>query len=461
MEEAIWGVLAVGSDGKKTDFKSSSQIKIIYHESTGNIKEIIITTPSYYVTRFILFHHQTDIRDAVAQALKTINHKGPIPNITINERSRETTEAAEITIPRSTSPLPTKSGEYHSSRIDKEHTLKNIVVCEKNMKGVKLAQRVINEFQKTPRKASQSNEHAVIYGNSGIGKTHILHAIANEIIGHNKNVNIIYITSSDFLQRMTDSIKNKTMDEFKRIYSSADLLLVDDIQLLAGKPKTLTEFLEIFNQLAAKKRPIILACDKPPRDITQIPEQLKTRLCNCMLCRIERPELEARTEIVRINARKNRIKIDKQCAHYIASAVDSSVRHLEGAVKTIKATADYPKREITIGLIAEALQDIIPEPQLKFSIPKIQQEVAKFYERPVAEIKSSSRNPSLVLARQLAMFLCRELTNSSTTEIGVEFGGKNHSTVLYSCQTLERRMQASPDIQKAYRKITTTLHSYV
>lgn len=340
-----------------------------------------------------------------------------------------------------------------TSYIDSKNTLKNFIPCEANLLGLELARSTISGWTDSATSAKPFHGASIICGSSGMGKTHLLHAIANEINRVNKKPNIVYVTAEHFVvcmaNAMRSSTRGKDIDDFKKAFCHADLLLVDDMQFFAGKDKTQQEFLHIFNAVQERGKSLVVSCDKPPQKMAGLLNQLKTRLSRSLITPIDKPDAEARAKIVKGNARKFNFALDDTCCEYIALRIDRSLRDLEGAVKMVVFYAQTLNKEPNIDLINRALKDILPAVVEKVSIACIQKGVAAHYDLSVADLSSSKRNASVALARQMAMFLCRELTSHSTTEIGVAFGGKNHSTVLYSCGIFEKLLKQDKSGLKA------------
>ncbi len=333
----------------------------------------------------------------------------------------------------------------YTSYIDSRHTLKNFIPCEANLLALELARGVISSWSVGTDDEKPHNGASIICGASGLGKTHLLHAIANEINKSNKKPNIVYVTAEHFVvcmaKAMTSKNKSKEIAGFKEAFCHADLLLVDDVQFFAGKEKTQQEFLHIFKTILENGKSLVVSCDQPPQKMGGLLNQLKTRLSRCLITPLDKPDVQARAQIVKANARKFNFVLDDTCCEYIALRIDRSLRDLEGATKMVVFYAQTLKKEPSIDLINRALKDIIPAVIEKVSIARIQKAVSAHYDIPLDDLLSTKRHASITLARQMAMFLCRELTSHSTTEIGATFGGKNHSTVLYSCVSFEKLLK--------------------
>ncbi len=273
-----------------------------------------------------------------------------------------------------------------------------------------------------------------IYGGVGLGKTHLMNAIGNNILEQNKNAKILYLHSEKFVVDMVRALQHNKIDNFKEYYRSADALLIDDIQFFAGKERSQEEFFHTFNALLEGKCQIVLTCDRYPKEVNGLDERLKSRFGSGLTQSIEPPELETRVAILQKKAAAMNISLDVEVAFFIAKCIQSNVRELEGALRRVMANAQFTGREITLGFVKEALHDLISLQNKLVTIENIQKTVAEYYKIRISELLSAKRNRSLARPRQLAMALAKELTNHSLPEIGDAFGGRDHTTVLHACR---------------------------
>lgn len=275
-----------------------------------------------------------------------------------------------------------------------------------------------------------------------------MQAIGHRMLDRNPNANVKYISSESFANDFINSIQNRTQEEFRNEYRTVDLLLVDDIQFFADKEGTQEEFFHTFNTLYNTKKQIVLTCDRLPNEIPKLQERLVSRFKWGLSVDITAPDLETRTAILRKKAIAEKLEIPDDALSYIASQIDSNVRELEGALVRVQAFSTMKNADITIGLAAEALKDLKESKhQAGLTIPQIQNQVAKYFKISLDDLKGHKRNKNIVMPRQIAMYLSRELTDSSLPKIGQEFGGKDHTTVLHSCDKIAKLLESDLNIQ--------------
>ena len=287
-----------------------------------------------------------------------------------------------------------------------------------------------------------------IYGNSGLGKTHLLYAICNEISFRHPQMNILYIKGDEFTNEMIEAIRHGTTQEFRQRYRKADILLVDDIQFIAGKESTQEEFFHTFNSLYESKRQIVLTSDRPAKDIATLEERLLTRFEWGLTADIQPPDFETRLAIIRRKAELLDITIPENVCEYIANRLKNNIRQLEGTVKKMKAYHLLNGQAPSITTAQAAISDIINNDQpTPFTVEKIIEEVARTFGVTSDEIRSAKRSANISKARQMAMYVVREITQLPTEAIGIEFGGRDHSTVVYALQQMEKNLQKDSKIK--------------
>jgi chromosomal replication initiator protein len=275
-----------------------------------------------------------------------------------------------------------------------------------------------------------------IYGGVGLGKTHLMNAIGNNILKQNRSAKILYLHSEKFVADMVRALQHNKIDSFKEFYRSADALLIDDIQFFAGKERSQEEFFHTFNVLLEGNCQIVLTCDRYPKEVNGLDERLKSRFGWGLTQSIEPPELETRVAILQKKASSIGTNLDTEVAFFIAQCIQSNVRELEGALRRVIANSQFTGKEITLGFAKEALRDLVSLQNKMVSIDNIQKTVANYYKIRMSDLLSAKRNRSLARPRQLAMSLAKELTNHSLPEIGDAFGGRDHTTVLHACKKI-------------------------
>lgn len=296
------------------------------------------------------------------------------------------------------------------------------------------------------------------YGGVGLGKTHLMHAIGHQMLQSQPNAKVNYVSSETFANDFINSIQNKTAEEFRQEYRNVDLLLVDDIQFFAEKEATQEEFFHTFNALYNEGKQIVLTSDRLPNEIPKLQERLVSRFAWGLSVDITPPDLETRTAILRKKAAAERLEIPDDTLSYIAGQIDSNIRELEGALVRVQAFAAMNSEDISTSLAADALKTLKSgkgHPQL--SILQIQEEVAKYYHIQLKDLKGKKRVKSIVVPRQIAMYLARELTDNSLPKIGAEFGGKDHTTVIHAHEKIQQLMDSSVSMQNEVSEIKNFL----
>ncbi|ALS36584.1 chromosomal replication initiator protein DnaA [Enterococcus rotai] len=298
------------------------------------------------------------------------------------------------------------------------------------------------------------------YGGVGLGKTHLMHAIGHQMLQNRPDAKVKYVSSETFTNEFINSIQTKNSEQFRKEYRNVDLLLVDDIQFLAEKEATLEEFFHTFNDLYNENKQIVLTSDRPPNDIPKLPERLVSRFAWGLSVDITPPDLETRIAILRKKADAERLEIPDDTLSYIAGQIDSNIRELEGALVRVQAFATINGEDITTSLAADALKSLKSVgSQNHLSILQIQEEVAKYYHIQLKDLKGKKRVKSIVVPRQISMYLSREMTDNSLPKIGAEFGGKDHTTVIHAHEKIQQLMEKDPTIQKEVGEIKNLLNS--
>tara|TARA_B100001029_G_scaffold59927_1_gene48423 strand:+ start:3707 stop:5056 length:1350 start_codon:yes stop_codon:yes gene_type:complete len=296
-----------------------------------------------------------------------------------------------------------------------------------------------------------------IYGGVGLGKTHLMHAVGNELLSKDPSKKIAYVHSEKFVSDMVKSLQLGAISEFKQYYRSLDALLIDDIQFFAKKEQSQEELFHTFNSLLEKGSQMILTCDRYPKEIDGLEDRLKSRLGWGLPVVIEPPELETRVAILLSKAQSLNHALDEESAFFIAQKVRSNVRELEGALKRVVANSNFTGREITVDLIKDSLKDLLAIQARQVSVDNIQKTTAEYYNIKLSDLLSKRRSRSVARPRQMAMFLAKELTNYSLPEIGESFGGRDHTTVIHACKKIQELRNFNLDIEEDYRKLLRVL----
>ena len=297
----------------------------------------------------------------------------------------------------------------------------------------------------------------LIYGSSGLGKTHIMHAIGNAVLQKNPSATIVYLHSEKFVQDMVRALQQNSINAFKDYYRSIDVLLIDDIQFFAGKERSQEEFFHTFNTLLEKKHQIVLTCDKYPKEIVGLEDRLKSRFGCGLPVSIEAPDMETRAAILLKKAAQVNVNLPQEVAFFIAKKIPFNVRDLEGALRRVIANSQFTGREITTEFTKEALHDLITLKDKLVNIDNIQKTVAEYYKIRVADLSSKNRKQNVTRPRQMAMCLARELTSHSFPEIGDNFGGRDHTTVMNACKKINSLKESDNKISEDYSNLLRTL----
>ncbi|MDX5474184.1 MAG: chromosomal replication initiator protein DnaA [Bacillaceae bacterium] len=297
-----------------------------------------------------------------------------------------------------------------------------------------------------------------IYGGVGLGKTHLMHAIGHYVIEHNPAAKVVYLSSEKFTNEFINSIRDNKAVDFRNRYRSVDVLLIDDIQFLAGKEQTQEEFFHTFNTLHEESKQIVISSDRPPKEIPTLEDRLRSRFEWGLITDITPPDLETRIAILRKKAKAEGLDIPNEVMLYIANQIDSNIRELEGALIRVVAYSSLINKDINADLAAEALKDIIPSSKPKVTtIADIQKMVGQHYNVKLEDFKAKKRTKSVAFPRQIAMYLARELTDYSLPKIGEEFGGRDHTTVIHAHEKISKLLQTDTQLQKQVQTITDNL----
>jgi chromosomal replication initiator protein len=369
--------------------------------------------------------------------------------ISTDKKAQSSQRKADV-VPAWKTTKETKNNHVYHSGINHKHTFDSFVEGKSNQLAVAAAKQVAEN----PGKAYNP---LFLYGSTGLGKTHLLHAVGNQIMVEKNNAKVVYMHSERFVQDMVKALQNNAIEEFKNYYRSVDALLIDDIQFFANKERSQEEFFHTFNSLLEGNQQIILTSDRYPKEINGVEDRLKSRFGWGLTIAIEPPELETRVAILMKKAEENKIKLPEEVAFFIAKRLRSNVRELEGALNRVIANANFTGKAITIDFVKDALKDLLALQEKLVTIENIQKTVAEYYKIKVSDLLSKRRSRSVARPRQVAMALAKELTNKSLPEIGDGFGGRDHTTVLHACRKIAELKEESNNIKEDYSNLIRTL----
>jgi chromosomal replication initiator protein len=292
---------------------------------------------------------------------------------------------------------------------------------------------------------SRSYNPLFIYGGVGLGKTHLMHAVGHYVLQHDRNLILTYISSERFMNEVINAVRYDRILDFRERYRCVDVLLVDDVQFIAGKEGTQTEFFHTFNALYDSQKQIVISSDCPPREILSLEERLRSRFEWGLIADIQPPDLETKVAILKKKADTEQVPLADNVAMYIAGKIKSNIRELEGSLIRLIAYASLTGQEINLPLAQQVLRGIIDHEDRVITIENIQKFVAEYYKLKLTDLKSRNNSKSIAMPRQVAMYLCKSLTHASLPEIGRSFGGKHHSTVIHSIRKVEELRRTNPD----------------
>jgi len=405
-------------------------------ESDGQIK---LLAPNRFVLDWVKQHHFAKIEETIHEF-----SNGTL-NLILEIGSKKSAAPAATTIAK-----PAETKKASPNFLNKAFTFDNFVEGKSNQ----LAKAASIQVSENIGKAYNP---LLIYGSSGLGKTHMMHAIGNAVLQKNPSATIVYLHSEKFVQDMVKALQQNSINTFKEYYRGVDVLLIDDIQFFAGKERSQEEFFHTFNTLLEKKHQVVLTCDKYPKEIIGLEDRLKSRFGWGLPVSIEPPDMETRAAILMKKAHLANVDLPQEVAFFIAKRIPSNVRDLEGALRRVIANAQFTGREITTEFTKEALHDLISLQDKLVNIDNIQKTVAEYFKIRVADLSSKNRRQSITRPRQMAMCLARELTSHSFPEIGEAFGGRDHTTVMNACKRISELKEADSKVAEDYSNLLRTL----
>lgn len=346
--------------------------------------------------------------------------------------------------------MASRSAAPSAYDLNPDFTFESFVVGRSNEMAKAAAQQVAEN-------AGQSYNPLLLYGGVGLGKTHLMQAVGNQIQKNSPGKTVVYLHSQRFVQDMVTALQQGTMQDFMNYYRSVDALLIDDIQFFAKKLRSQEEFFHVFNALLERGHQMVLTCDRYPREIEGLEERLKSRFVWGLTMAVEPPELEHRVAILLKKAEQEGVELPPDVAFFIAERIRSNVRELEGALKRVIANAHFTGKPVTIDQVRLALRDLIAIQERQVGIDNIQRTVADYFKIKLSDLHSKRRNRAVARPRQVAMALAKELTSHSLPEIGDAFGGRDHTTVLHACRKVGELRESSGDLAEDYKNLVRLL----
>jgi len=413
---------------------------------SGNL--LTVEVPNKFIKDWIKDNYKTIIEETLS-TVGTVNYK---IDIKINKKNKKINNEEADESPKNIKIIEnTKNiGEQNLLNINNKYTFDSFVSGPSNQFAHAAAMAVSNN-------PATTYNPLFIYGGVGLGKTHLINAIGNEIYKNNNKTKICYYSSEKFTNELINSLRHAKMEEFRNKFRSIDILLIDDIQFIAGKKSTQEEFFHTFNALYESHKQIVVTSDKFPKEIPDLEERLRSRFEWGLIADIQAPDTETKQAILKMKADQNKIKLPEDVIYFLANAISNNVRELEGYLIRIGAYSSLTSTPIDIEMAKKVLKNILIENSREITIEKIQKKVADHFQIKVNDIKSSKRLKSIVFPRQVAMYICRNMTNLSYPEIGAKFGGKDHSTIIHAIKKIERNMQEDIQTKTVIEKLIDKL----
>ncbi|MEY8000725.1 chromosomal replication initiator protein DnaA [Clostridium sp. Mt-5] len=431
--------------GEITEVSFNTWIKSITPVSIEN-DNFILSVPND-LTKGILSSKYTNL---ISNALKLITSKKYNIKFLVLSESEEALTSDDK--PKRYNKKSVLINDEMSTMLNPKYTFDSFVIGNSN----RFAHAASLAVAESPAKAYNP---LFIYGGVGLGKTHLMHAIGHYVLDNNNKSKVTYVSSEKFTNELINSIKDDKNVEFRNKYRNVDVLLIDDIQFIAGKERTQEEFFHTFNALYEANKQIILSSDRPPKEIPTLEDRLRSRFEWGLIADIQPPDFETRMAILKKKADVEKLNIPNEVMVYIATKIKSNIRELEGALIRIVAFSSLTNKEISIDLAIEALKDIISSKQSKqVTVDLIQDVVANYYNLKVSDFKSARRTRNVAFPRQIAMYLCRKLTDMSLPKIGEEFGGRDHTTVIHAYEKISSNLKQDESLQNAVSDLTKRLN---
>ncbi len=412
-------------------------------------QQIELFAPNRFVLDRVKDHYFPRIQEVLELHSTAAGRKQLLINVGTSTSTNAPSAAIVATPTISVSPT---TSQVFSSNLNSTSTFDSFVEGKSNQLAKAAAMQVADN-------SGTAYNPLLIYGGVGLGKTHLMHAVGNQILKHKPNAHVVYLHSERFVQDMVKALQHNAIDNFKRHYRSVDALLIDDIQFFAGKERSQEEFFHTFNALLEDQRQIIITCDRYPKEVEGLEERLKSRFGWGLTQAIEPPELETRVAIMQSKAEAAGIELPSDVAFFVAKKIRSNIRELEGALRRLIANSQFTGKAISIEFAREALHDLISLQEKLVTIENIQKTVAEYYKIRIADLLSARRSRSITRPRQLAMALSKELTSHSLPEIGDAFGGRDHTTVLHACKKIVELRDGDAKINDDYVNLLRILSS--
>ncbi len=423
MTSPLWNLCVRQLESELSEQLLNTWIRPLQAQEQNQV--LMLLAPNRFVLDWVNDHYL----ERISQLVESIGKDSGTTQVTISVGSRSAiTPPPNIQMSqRPPQPSAAPSTKTYTHNLNQDFTFDSFVEGKSNELAKAASVQVSNN-------SGKAYNPLLLYGGVGLGKTHLMHAIGNQILALNPKAKVVYLHSERFVQDMVKALQHNAIDEFKRHYRSIDALLIDDIQFFAGKERSQEEFFHTFNALLEGQQQIIMTCDRYPKELDGLEERLKSRFGWGLSQAIEPPELETRVAIIKSKAEAVNVDLPHDVAFFIAKRIRSNIRELEGALRRVLANSQFTGEMITLEFAKEALHDLITLQEKLVTIDNIQKTVAEYYKIRISDLSSARRTRSITRPRQIAMALAKEVTNHSLPEIGEAFGGRDHTTVLHACR---------------------------
>ncbi|HSV42953.1 MAG TPA: chromosomal replication initiator protein DnaA [Candidatus Bathyarchaeia archaeon] len=412
--------------------------------SAISIKEtdssLILETPDEFFKNWILEHYQKTIEELISRVTSAVSVSITVNPCLMPDEKKEGGSPVEIF---------TKQADNKTS-LNSRFSFDSFVVGPSNRFAFAACQAVAES-------PAKSYNPLFLYSHVGLGKTHLMQAIAHEIKTRHPKLSCLYLSSEMFTNELINAIRHRSTSEFRERYRTIDVLLIDDIHFIAGKESTQEEFFHTFNALHNNHKQIIISSDRPPKEITNLEERLSSRFAWGLIADIQPPDFETRAAILRKKLEREPVEVPDEVISFIAEQIRTNIRELEGALIRVVAYSLLEERPVSLEIAKIVLKDMVQETSRTVNINTIQKEVADFFHIQVGDLKSKKRSRNVIIPRQVCMYLVRKLTNLSFPEIGLSFGGKDHTTVLHSCKKMENELLTNEEIKKQIAFLLTRI----
>jgi chromosomal replication initiator protein len=437
MLDTLWTRLLAGLERRLPATTLDSWVRPCRLDSVQG-DHLRIAAPSKFARDWLAQHH-ADAFQAVAREVI-----GGNPRVTFDvDKNASTAEAPEP-------PATIDVGPSHATGLSARYTFESFVVGNSNQ----FAQAACQAVADLPSKAYNP---LFIYGGVGLGKTHLLHAVGHQIAKAYPHLLVLYLSSERFTNELINAIRYDRTAEFRGKYRNIDLLLIDDIQFLSGKERTQEEFFHTFNDLYEARKQIVMSSDAAPKEIPDLEERLRSRFEWGLIADIQPPDFETRVAILKKKAEIERVRLPDDVAYLIASRIKANIREIEGSLTRMIAFCALSGRDMTVDLAQEVLSDLWGEDERIITIDHIQRKVAEFFGIKLSDLRAQNRTKAIAFPRQIAMYLARQLTHASLSEVGRAFGGKDHTTVLHGVEKIQQMLQEDPKFKKTIDSITQNI----